>query len=129
MNKPHALIVDDNTANVQLLSYFLEDHGVQTTSITNPKHLDAVLDTLTDIDLIFLDLEMPGMSGYEALAWLQSDERCRDAIVVACTVHLNEMKTARQVGFHSFIGKPLNTDKFPGQLDRLLRGQTVWEAS
>jgi hypothetical protein len=45
---------------------------------------------------------------------------------VAYTVHVSEINTVYQMGFHSFLGKPLDSDLFPDQLARILRGERVW---
>jgi CheY-like chemotaxis protein len=79
------------------------------------------------VDVIFLDLEMPERSGYEVLQEIQADDRFVRVPVVAYTVHANEILTALQVGFHSYLPKPLDSDRFGGQLDRILKGERVWE--
>ena len=42
------------------------------------------------------------------------------------TVHVSEIGVARDLGFHSFLGKPLDVDKFPEQLKRILNDEPVW---
>jgi hypothetical protein len=42
------------------------------------------------------------------------------------SVHASEINRARDMGFHSCLGKPLNADDFPEQLARILRGERVW---
>ena len=127
MPQQHALIIDDNTMNVNVLAFLLSDQGISNTPVGNPKHLDNILETEEKIDIVFLDLEMPGLNGYEVLEKLKSDERFQGVPVVAYTVHANEMNRAHQLGFHSFLGKPIDADRFPGQLERILRGESVWE--
>ncbi len=46
--------------------------------------------------------------------------------IVAYTVHISEINMARQVGFHSFLGKPLDMDSFPHHLSQILSGEGVW---
>ena len=52
-------------------------------------------------------------------------------MVVAVTAEANteQMSRARAAGFDGFLGKPLDTDKFPDQIRRMLRGEPVWELS
>src|SRR5687767_11113310 len=104
----------------------LSDEGVRSTSLSNPTLLMDTLDQAGHIDLVFLDLEMPNADGYEVLEQLKI-ELGSDIPVIACTVHTNEVNNARQQGFHSFIGKPLDVDRFPDQLQRILNRQRVWE--
>jgi CheY-like chemotaxis protein len=50
-----------------------------------------------------------------------------DIPVVAYTSHNSEMATARAKGFHSFLGKPLKQEHFPGQMGKILNNEAVWE--
>lgn len=127
MPAPHALIIDDNVGNVAVLETLLAKQGLTHTRVINPAQLPVVLRSLPPTHVVFLDLEMPGQNGYEILNLLRSDERFRYTPIVAFTVHLSEVHTAHQQGFNSFIGKPLDTDRFPDQLQRILRGEGVWE--
>jgi two-component system, cell cycle response regulator DivK len=58
---------------------------------------------------------------------LKADARYQQVPIVAYTVHVSEINVAYQRGFDSFIGKPVDPDRFPGQLARILRGEAVWE--
>lgn len=127
MSQPHALIIDDNTKNVNVLANILSDENVSNTQVTNPRQLDSTLKQMNRVDVIFLDLEMPGLSGYDVLEILHADARFQGVPIVAYTVHVSEMNNASQMGFHSFIGKPIDPDRFPSQLARILSGERVWE--
>jgi two-component system cell cycle response regulator DivK len=52
-------------------------------------------------------------------------------MVVAVTAEagVREMNRARESGFNGFIGTPLDPDKFPEQIKRILEGEEVWEIS
>lgn len=126
MSQPHALIVDDNANNLGVLAEMLSLEGVSYTKVLNPNLLEGVLDKLSQLDVIFLDLEMPDIDGYTILEFFKSDERFQHIPVVAYTVHVSEINTARRLGFHSFLGKPLDADRFPAQLAKILHGERVW---
>lgn len=123
----HAIIIDDNSKNLEVLARLLAIEGVQSTKVGHPKQLDTILDTVGEVDVVFLDLEMPGKNGYEVLELLRNDARFQNVPIVAYTVHVSEIGAARDLGFHSFLGKPLDSDKFPDQLARILEGKHVWE--
>lgn len=123
----HALIIDDNNKNIEVLVRLLSMQQMSSTTVLRPSLLEGVLENMDGVDVVFLDLEMPGASGYDILEWLKSDARFQSVPIVAYTVHVSEIGVAHQQGFHSFLGKPLDADKFPQQLERILSGQPVWE--
>lgn len=127
MNQAHALIIDDNAKNLSVLARLLAEEQVGSTQVTNPRQLSAAIETLDAVDVVFLDLELPNTNGYEILAMLHEDDRFADVPIVAYTVHVSEINAAQQRGFHSFLGKPIDPDKFHDQLARILSGEAVWE--
>ena len=123
----HALIIDDNNKNVEVLVRLLGMQQMSSTTVTRPAQLEVIIEEMTGVDVVFLDLEMPGANGYDILEWLKLDVRFQTVPIVAYTVHVSEIGVAHRQGFHSFLGKPLDADKFPEQLERILNGQPVWE--
>jgi two-component system cell cycle response regulator DivK len=123
----HAVIIDDNGKNIEVLARLLSMQDISCTRVSRPSQLDGALHNVDEVDVVFLDLEMPGMSGYDILEKLKADSRFQSVPIVAYTVHISEIGVAHRQGFHSFLGKPLDADKFPEQLARILNGQPVWE--
>jgi two-component system cell cycle response regulator DivK len=127
MNQYHALVIEDNSKNATVLENLLIKQGFSYTEVRNPSQVSKILEGIGPVDMVFLDLEMPGQNGYDVLDILRSDQRFQSIPIVACTVHINEMNNAYRHGFHSFIGKPLDPERFPSQVKRILNGQHVWE--
>ncbi|MBL8156939.1 MAG: response regulator [Anaerolineae bacterium] len=128
MKALHALIIDDNAQNRDIIGRLLAKQGFQTTEAADAQSLDSLLETLVPVDIVFLDLELPGRNGFEILRRMKADARFEHVPIVACTVHLNEINRAHQQGFHSFLGKPLDAGRFPEQVARILDGERVWES-
>ena len=124
----HAFIIDDNGKSVRVLEMLLAKQGVKYTGVSHPDDLPTVLANLGQVDVIFLDLEMPSKDGYEVRAELRNDPSFDGVPIVAYTVHVSEMDTAYEQGFDGFIAKPLDSDRFPDQLARILNGEGVWES-
>ena len=127
MPESHALIIEDNLKNVRILGTLLDHYLVKHTDVLNPVDIANMLPALDVVNVVFLDLEMPEVNGYDVLRVLKSDARFSAVPVVACTVHVSEASNARSAGFHSFIAKPLSPERFPDQLARILRGEHVWD--
>jgi two-component system cell cycle response regulator DivK len=89
------------------------------------------IDTLPNVDLILMDIRLPYEDGYEALRKIRASERFQEIPIVAVTAFATEdqMQRARDAGFNGFIGKPLDADRFPQQIQESLSGQQVWEIS
>jgi two-component system cell cycle response regulator DivK len=122
----HALIMDDNAYNVEVLQRLLTALNCDYTTLQDPSRLEEIVPELDQVDIVFLDLEMPKLNGYQMLQILK-DDLGLTVPVVAYTVHTSEMDEARALGFDGFLGKPLDPARFPDQLARLLAGQSVWE--
>lgn len=122
----HALVVEDDGLSVEILHTLLKKEGLNVTTVADPADLDSLVDMLHEFQVIFLDLELPTMDGYELLALLL-DEFNIKVPIVAYTMHTNEVASARNQGFHSFLGKPLKAAHFPDQLRRILNNEPVWE--
>lgn len=122
----HALVIDDNKSNVEVIAALLEVEGVKVSSFMQPERAAAALPELKSIDVVFCDLEMPRINGYEMLTRLRAVYGQR-VPVIAYTVHTSEIEQARKRGFDGFLGKPLDGDRFSSLLEKILHGQQVWE--
>jgi two-component system cell cycle response regulator DivK len=122
------LIVEDNVSNFVLMARLLDYLGLNCEWKTSGFEVVEYADTIPHVDLILMDIRLPYEDGYEALRKLRSSD-LKDIPVVAVTAYVSEdqMKKARAAGFDGFIGKPLDPDRFPEQIRRILAGDPVWE--
>jgi CheY-like chemotaxis protein len=121
-----ALIIDDNHTDQKVLAQLLTLEGAELIQIFDPADLVANLQILDEMDIVFVDLEMPHLDGYQVFDLL-TQKFGKSVPIVACTVHTSEVNTARTLGFHSFIGKPLKVAQFSNQIQRILRGESIWD--
>ena len=122
----HALIIDDDAYSIHVMERLLDQEDISYTAVADPTRLEGILQTLDTVDIVFLDLEMPKLDGYEVLAMLKT-HLTASVPIVACTVHTAEINNTRRKGFFSFVAKPLDLDRFSDQLHRILNGHPVWE--
>jgi two-component system, cell cycle response regulator DivK len=124
------LIVEDNVSNFVLMARMLAYMGVPRCEWkTSGWQVVEFADTLPRIDLILMDLRLPYEDGYVALTKIRNTQKLKDTMVVAVTAEasLEQLNKSRSAGFDGFLGKPLDPDRFPDQIRRLLRGEAVWE--
>ena len=124
------LIVEDNVSNFVLMARMLAYMGIPRCEWkTSGWQVVEFADTLPRIDLILMDIRLPYEDGYQALRKLRHSETLGQVPVVAVTAYASEeqMNRARAAGFDGFIGKPLDADRFPDQVRRVLQGEPVWE--
>jgi len=123
------LIVEDNVSNFVLMARMLGYIGVHCEWKTSGYEVVEYADTLPRVDLILMDIRLPYEDGYEALRKIRASESLRKIRVVAVTAYASEeqLQRARAAGFDGFVGKPLDPDRFPEQVQRMLAGEQVWE--
>ncbi|MCK5053206.1 MAG: response regulator [Anaerolineales bacterium] len=123
------LIVEDNVSNFVLMARMLDHMGIHCEWKTSGYEVVEYADTLPDVNLILMDIRLPYEDGYEALRKLRASETLSDIPVVAVTAYASEeqMQRSRTAGFNGFLGKPLDPDRFPGQIRSILNGEAVWE--
>jgi two-component system, cell cycle response regulator DivK len=126
----HVLVVEDNVPNFVLIARMLAFMGIQRCEWkTSGWQVAQFADTLPRVDLILLDIRLPYEDGYQALQKLRANSKLKSTLVIAVTAEASEeqMRRARSSGFNGFLGKPLDPDRFPEQIRRILAGDDVWE--
>ena len=120
MSNAQVLIVDDNPNNILVLQQQLRMEAVDSKTISTTKDLASQLNSIKNIDIVFLDLEMPVIDGYEAVKLIKAHPNFTSAKLIAYSAHVSELHNALSMGFDGFLGKPLNAEAFPNQLERIL---------
>lgn len=122
-----ALLIDDDRNTLTVLQSELLKLGYIVTAVNHPARVNETLERMDQIDIVFLDLEMPVTSGFEVLKQLR--EMDIDAPIIAHTVHIDYLNEMRREGFDGMIAKPLNFDILPETLDRIINGESVWQTN
>ncbi len=123
------LVVEDNVSNFVLIARMLGYLGIHCEWKTSGYEVLEYADTLPRVDLVLMDIRLPYEDGFGAQQKLRSAERFKTIPIVAVTAEasLEQMKRAKDAGFDGFLGKPLDPDRFPDQIRRILSGEQVWE--
>ena len=117
------LYVDDNPVNLKLVSKLLrmKPHINLITAHTPMLGLDLALAHLPE--LILLDINMPGMNGYEVLERIRKDKRLDNTPVIAVTADAmpQDIERGLAAGFSGYITKPINFKKFNETVDENIK--------
>jgi two-component system cell cycle response regulator DivK len=107
------LIVEDNDKNLKLVRDVLQVKGYTTLEAgTGEDGVRIAAEKLPD--LILMDIQLPGMSGIDALKVLRADPATASIPVIAVTASVmqQDRNLITQAGFDGYIGKPLNLKEF-----------------
>ena len=119
------LIVDDQEPNVSLLSQLLADAGyTQVASTMDPKEVCA-LHRKHRYDLILLDLQMPGMDGFQVMEGLKTNESDGYLPVIVLTAQPGHKLRALQAGAKDFISKPFDLVEVKTRIHNMLEVQAA----
>lgn len=124
------LVVADTVPNFVSIARPLAQMGiVRCEWRTSGWQVYQLADTLPALDLILFDIHLPYEDGYQALLKLRTHPRLRTTRVIAVTDNASEdeVRRAREAGFNGFLSRPLDAERFQGQIRRLLAGEPVWE--
>lgn len=123
------LVVEDNVSNFVLVARMLGFLGIHCEWKTSGYEVVEYADTLPQLDLILMDIRLPYEDGYSALKKIRQSSRLKSVPVIAVTAEgtQEQINKARAAGFNGFIGKPLDPDHFPDQIQRILSREPVWE--
>jgi two-component system, NarL family, sensor histidine kinase BarA len=109
---PHVLCVDDNPANLLLVQTLLDDMGAEVETAESG-YVAVEKAKQGGFDLIFMDVQMPGMDGRqatEAIRQWESQEERTPVPIIALTAHAlaNEKRALLQSGLDDYLTKPIS---------------------
>ncbi len=121
------LIVDDQSANVQLLQQLLGEAGYTRVSATmNPEEVCA-LHRKNAYDLILLDLQMPGMDGFAVMDGLKTNTADSYLPVIVLTAQPGHKLRALQSGAKDFISKPFDLIEVKTRIHNMLEVRLLYK--
>ena len=116
----NVLIVDDQHSNVLLLEEILRDAGYTRVSSTMDPYTVAALHRENRYDLILLDLQMPGMNGFQVMENLKAIETESYIPVLVITAQPAHKLQALQAGAKDFVSKPFDLTEVKTRIHNML---------
>ncbi len=110
------MLVEDNPINQQVALELLADAGIEASVAYNGMEALALLNDAEDgsIDLVLLDLQMPGIDGYEVARRIRAEKRFASLPIIAMTAHAmdEELQKCLRAGMNGRIIKPIDVTVF-----------------
>ncbi len=121
MKKKNLLIVDDDSRNIFALTAVLRARSFACESCSGAVEALEVLHKNPDFDAVLLDMMMPEMDGYEALAEIRKIPGCESLPIVAVTAQamLGDREKCLKAGANAYVSKPIDIDLLMHVLDSL----------
>jgi CheY-like chemotaxis protein len=115
------LIVDDDMRNVFALSKVLEEKGLKTIKAENGEKALRLLETEPEINLVLMDIMMPGIDGYETMRRIRAQEKFKNLPIIALTAKAmaKDREHCIEAGASDYLSKPVD-------IGRLLSMMRVW---
>ena len=121
------LIVDDQQANVSLLEQLLREAGYASVASTmNPQEVCA-LHRKNRYDLILLDLQMPGMDGFQVIEALKTNDVDGYLPVVVITAQPGHKLRALQAGAKDFVSQPFDLVEVKTRIHNMLEVRLLYK--
>ena len=126
------LCVEDDPSNRLVMKLLVE-------KTLNPKYYAIFEDSADFIprmrnlplrpDIILLDIHVTPFNGFQMLQMIREDSIYSDSRVVALTASVmnEEVEKLRKSGFDGAIGKPISLSAFPIVIERIIKGESIWQ--
>lgn len=118
-SKFRVLVAEDNITNQKVIKFLLEGQGADCTFVKNG--VEALeLYKILDFDMVFMDIYMPDMDGYEATKYIKKTKKYANyhtpIIAVSASAFEQDIENAKQAGIDDFLAKPIEVAKLKALL-------------
>jgi len=121
------LIVDDQDANVSLLEQMLREAGYERVTSTMNSQVVCTLHRKHRYDLILLDLQMPGMDGFQVIEGLKTNDADGYLPVLVITAQPGHKLRSLQAGARDFISKPFDLVEVKTRIRNMLEVRLLYK--
>ena len=119
----HLLVIEDEPDSAAVIEMILNGGGILTDVATSAEEaLDILNETDVEYDALIVDLALPEMDGFEFLEVIRYESTFKALMLIAVTAyHTPELRVkALDAGFDAYIPKPLDTNTFLSDIQRIL---------
>src|ERR1051325_4977822 len=122
IDQRRVLVVEDNDMNMQLVEYLLEEGGYQIVKAASGEEALSITRGGEPLDLILMDIHLPGMDGLSVVREMKSDARTQNVPILALTAHAMRGDKDRflEAGCDGYISKPIDVKTFIASIEQYL---------
>ena len=122
-NEKEILIIDDDNKNIFALSAVLKARKYNCIAALSAREGLEMLAENKNISVVLMDMMMPQMDGYEAIAQIKNDEKLSGIPVIAITAQamIGDREKCMAAGADGYLSKPVNVDELLLLLNDLMK--------
>ena len=120
--KKKIFIVEDNKLNLKLFKDILESHNIETAYTKNGFEALSLIKKEKP-DIILMDIQLQGISGFDIIKQVKSDDEIKDIPIIAVTAFAmkDDEQKILDIGCAEYISKPIFINPFLATIDKYLK--------
>lgn len=124
MSGESILIIEDNVTNLKLAQLLLKKSGYHIITATDANEALALLKDFHP-QLILMDLQLPGMDGFQLTKLLKNNPHTKDILIIALTAYAmkGDKDRALNAGCDGYVTKPFDTRELPATIESFLKNK------
>lgn len=117
------LIIDDDNRNIFALKAVLRAKGFGTLSAPSAQEGFDIIAENNKVSVVLMDMMMPDMDGYQAIATMKKSEKMRDIPVLAVTAQamVGDKERCLSAGASGYVSKPIDVDELITQIEEVTK--------
>ena len=117
------LIIDDDNRNIFALKAVLRAKGFGTLSAPSAQEGFDIIAENNKVSVVLMDMMMPDMDGYQAIAAMKKSEKMRDIPVLAVTAQamVGDKERCLSAGASGYVSKPIDVDELITQIEEVTK--------
>jgi len=117
------LIIDDDNRNIFALKAVLKAKGFDCLSATSAQEGFSIMEENENVAIVLMDMMMPDMDGYQAMAAMKKSNKLQNIPVLAVTAQamVGDKERCLSAGAAGYVSKPINVDELLIQIENFTR--------
>ncbi|MCX2573821.1 response regulator [Pedobacter sandarakinus] len=115
------LIIDDDNRNIFALKAVLKAKGFECLSAISARDGFSIMEEKEKVDVVLMDMMMPDMDGYQAMAAMKKSPKMQNIPVLAVTAQamVGDKERCLSAGASGYVSKPINVDELLVQIEEV----------